>query len=658
MGVPLAHAVRALVLVISVATVAMSNACTAAGRTPSHQRAGAAAPPPLDLTGEWLATLTNSNVDDFKVYLTVTRDDAGRYDAYSREGALRAMMSWRQYALGRLLRKLPPRLAALRLDSLLVTDAGDSAVFRGVFRSQVLNVFRLAGSVRHDTIRAALRWDSAGAVVGQLLAVRTAARPVVRDYGAVARAVADTMAAYVFNPRVTRSPAWQGFFTELSHRFAGARDDLDAMLGFYALVPRLRTSHILLTHDPRLATMSVDSALARVSAPPESLVTLTFPVPGVARLYVRRWERVSSVVDRAFASIDSARVHTLMLDIRGNPGGDQSSLSPAAHFVRDSTYVGVLLGNRWYREHEAAPAPEQLPLLPRSSADDLLTTFRMLREQGIVVYLMPPRLPRFTGKVFLLINGGSGSASEPLAHMLKETGRATLVGERTPGAILAAVPHPLGQGWVLFLPEADYYAADGVRLEGRGVSPHVTVPWIDAYIAVADSLRPHYPYTAALLAAQGWLQSVTTQNRATRLPLAERWAREAVHMAPDSAFSVSILASALVAQQRWDAGFAIWDSLLTAVPERLHVRYQIGRFAALSGTRLGPGEIALREYLQAPRPRNGPSHALAHRYLGMILEKKGDPSAARHEYEIGLTLEPRNPELTAALRRLGNPQPD
>jgi hypothetical protein len=42
----------------------------------------------------------------------------------------------------------------------------------------------------------------------------------------------------------------------------------------------------------------------------------------------------------------------------------------------------------------------------------------------------------------------------------------------------------------------------------------------------------------------------------------------------------------------------------------------------------------------------------------MILEKKGDLSAARHEYEIGLTLEPRNSELTAALRRLGSPQPD
>jgi tetratricopeptide (TPR) repeat protein len=207
---------------------------------------------------------------------------------------------------------------------------------------------------------------------------------------------------------------------------------------------------------------------------------------------------------------------------------------------------------------------------------------------------------------------------------------------------------------VFTLPEADYYAADGVRLEGHGVSPHVSVPWIDAFIAVADSLRPRYPYAAALLAAQGALSNVTAENRDKRLPLAERFAREALRLAPDSAAPVNALSAALASQRHWAIGLALWDSLLAVSPGHLVVRYQVGRFAALSGERLESGEQSLRAYLAAPRPRNGPTHAFAHWYLGTILEKRGDRSAARREYESGLALEPGNADLKASLARLAS----
>src|SRR6185369_55096 len=54
------------------------------------------APAAPDLGGAWLATLSTNNVDDFQIYLTLARAGVGRYEAYSRQGALRAMISWRQ----------------------------------------------------------------------------------------------------------------------------------------------------------------------------------------------------------------------------------------------------------------------------------------------------------------------------------------------------------------------------------------------------------------------------------------------------------------------------------------------------------------------------------------------------------------------------------
>jgi hypothetical protein len=604
------------------------------------------------LAGEWLATFTTSNVSDFRVYVTIAPAGVDRYEGYSRPGALRQFISWRQYLAGRLLGKLPPHLAVVRLDSVTTESSGDSLAVRALLVSQMLGTMRVLGGVRGDTLRANLRFDASGASGGSLTAVRSEGRRPLRDYPSLGRSLSDTMAAYVFNPRLMRTPAWREFFGELSTRLTRAVDDADAMASFYALLPRLGTSHIDLTHDPRLASMSIDSALMRVSAPPESLVSLTYPAPGVALLSVRKWERVSAVVDDAFRRIESARVHTLIFDIRSNPGGDQTGLTAAGHLLSDSTYAGYLLGNRWYRDHESPPTLTEARSLPRSAEDDLLTTFHMLRSEGVVVGFIPPRAPRFSGKVYLLINGFAASASEPLAKLLKRTGRATLVGERTAGAILAAVPHHVGDGWVLALPEGDYYAADGVRLEGRGVEPDVKVPWRDALISIADSLRARDPYAAALIAAQGAAQSITRIEQQARGALAERWAREALRLGPDSIAPIAALASAFIIDQRWDMGFAVLDSLAARHASPLAVQYQIGRLSAMSGLRLDVGERSLRLYLAGQPPLGAASRATAFWRLGMVLEKQGDVARARQAYEAGLALEPANGNLIAALRSL------
>jgi hypothetical protein len=617
-------------------------------------QARAQTPAASDLSGDWLATVTTSNVAGFRVYLTAMQLGTNAYAAYSRPGALRPFMSWRQYWIGRVLGKLPPRLAAVRLDSMNLWRAGDSTLLRGVFTSQLLGTYQLYGSVRDDTLRATLRADSAGRVLGSIEAVRSPNREPVRDYAVIAQAIRDTMRAYVFDPRLMDTPGWRGFFDDISKRFALAHDDSDAMVAFYSQLPRLKTSHINLTYNPRIANMSVDSALARVSAPPESLVTLFFPAPGVAHLSVRRWHQVSDVIDSAFRRIVTMGTHTLVLDIRGNPGGDQSGVTTAGHLFRDSMYVGALLGNRWYRDHDGPPTVQQRRSLPHSAKDDLLATFHALREQGVVLGVVTPRQPQFTGKVFLLTNGGTGSASEPLAHLLKQTRRATLVGERTAGAILAAVPHPIGDGWVLVLPEADYYTAEGIRLEGRGVHPDVRTPWREALLAVADSLRAQYPYAAALVAVQGLTTNVQREEEAAKGEAAERWAREAMRLGPDSVAPIAAMAGAFILRRQWDKGFAVFDSLLARHKQPLAVHYQIGRLSAMSGARLDEGERSLREYVAAQPPPGAPSVATGYWRLGMILEKKGDRAGARRAYESGLALESRNANLLLALRQLAN----
>lgn len=179
------------------------------------------------------------------------------------------------------------------------------------------------------------------------------------------------------------------------------------------------------------------------------------------------------MIARAFTRLDSSQANTLIVDLRGNPGGDISAMSVAAHLFDAPTSLGVLLGNGWYRDHAGPLSAEQMAVLPQLDRDDVLALVSTMRREGSVRLRVIPSAPSFRGRVYVLVDRSTASAAEPLAAVLRETQRAVVIGERTAGAMLSALPHHVGSGWVLILPEADYYTAGGHRLEGTGVAPDI-----------------------------------------------------------------------------------------------------------------------------------------------------------------------------------------
>jgi carboxyl-terminal processing protease len=74
----------------------------------------------------------------------------------------------------------------------------------------------------------------------------------------------------------------------------------------------------------------------------------------------------------------------------------------------------------------------------------------------------------------VLINEGSRSAKEVFSHIIKKSKRGTLVGTTTAGHVLGTSPMALDDWAMLEIPMVDVIA-DGVRLEGKGVSPDIEV---------------------------------------------------------------------------------------------------------------------------------------------------------------------------------------
>lgn len=149
---------------------------------------------------------------------------------------------------------------------------------------------------------------------------------------------------------------------------------------------------------------------------------------------------------------------TLILDIRGNPGGDSSFwqnylvplliTEPLSYDIytlyRGGEYADLFLKAR-HLDQGLRPiaelAEEHLPNLPPES----LVMFSSFQKTSMQI--VPLGKLNFKGGIYLLVDGAVFSTSEGLAVFAKSSGFATVVGERTGGdglgiePILAVLPN-------------------------------------------------------------------------------------------------------------------------------------------------------------------------------------------------------------------------
>jgi hypothetical protein len=468
------------------------------------------------LAGVWRVSLreTNGVELDFRMTFAMTRRHPPAWEAYSREGAVgEALGRWRSVA-GSLLGKLPPHGALVYIDGGALDTDGPVRRLRGQLTSPFLGRRAFDGQLRDGVIRAELRRTGPGSLAGRIEATREGSQAPFRSYAGLAGQFEKAVRAFIFDPALPAQPRFAEFFGRFATRVRGASDDLDVVGAFQALVPSLQTSHIALIRNPTLASQSMAETLTGDAAVnPESHVQLNIPAPGVAHLRVFKWDRVGPVIDRAFDRLQARGTGVLMLDIRGNSGGDHSSMSALAHLVDQPVPIGTFAGRTWYESRAAAPASAGVPTL--TSESTVFQLLENLRRHGAVAARAVPRSPFYAGRVFVLVDRRTASASEPLAHALQVSRRATVVGERTAGSMLMALPYSLGDGWVATVPVADFVLPDGRRLEGRGVRPDVASPADRVFLAVADQIAATLPFDASTLRA-GSLEALKRPRDAER----------------------------------------------------------------------------------------------------------------------------------------------
>jgi carboxyl-terminal processing protease len=174
--------------------------------------------------------------------------------------------------------------------------------------------------------------------------------------------------------------------------------------------------------------------------------------PGGLAVGVIRFNVWMTAVDREFQkAIDEYRnASGIVIDLRGNPGGLAAMLMGiSGHFVKERKALGTMKTRDTELRFNANP--------------------RLVNAAG-------ERVEPFAGPVAILVDAMSGSASECFTGGMQGIGRARVFGQTSMGQALPALFNKLPNGDVLIHAYGDFVAADGTRLEGRGVIPDVPVP--------------------------------------------------------------------------------------------------------------------------------------------------------------------------------------
>lgn len=180
-------------------------------------------------------------------------------------------------------------------------------------------------------------------------------------------------------------------------------------------------------------------------------------------------------VEEKFAEIN-AKAEALILDLRGNGGGAVTNLQHfMSHLLPPRTEIGTMVSRRLAKAFAEATKGDATNGLEIAKWTD-----RRFRTSSL-------RTEPFKGKVAVLINRASASASEICAAALSEHKQAPLIGARSAGAVLVSRVVKLPEELEMKVPISDFYTWKFRRLEGNPLVPDHEVATRDTEACLAKA---------------------------------------------------------------------------------------------------------------------------------------------------------------------------
>jgi len=206
----------------------------------------------------------------------------------------------------------------------------------------------------------------------------------------------------------------------------------------------------------------------------------------------------AELADRAMADLKDTQ--GLIIDIRGNTGGNASALRLASYFGAGAAPAIILLSRPYLEKLGHPPTPAEIAAAPRvQGAYTDAAVFQAVGEKGggAAFWTQDVGEKRYRGPVVVLTGEDTGSAAEGFAWFMRLKTQARFIGEKTAGAFLGGQTFDLPDGWHVTLPVYGLWGPEGGDYGDKPVTPDaVVVP------KAADLCRGR---DRAMEAAMAWL---------------------------------------------------------------------------------------------------------------------------------------------------------
>lgn len=273
---------------------------------------------------------------------------------------------------------------------------------------------------------------------------------------------------------------WVGVRARFEADFAVAADTAEREAVITGMLDALGVSHSI------LITPELTSLIAGQADAPERFK------PSFHRHGSTLLARIPSFKVRSTRLADLQRLadamagaRQLVLDLRVNDGGAGSVVVElASMFLPPDTPV-LRVRDRVGNERAA---PFVVHAFRERENLDHERELAALRGQHAVEYrTKADALGRYGGEVVVLLDRTCYSCGEVFVQCMKEFSNATVVGQPSPGFVVAADEYVLSDGYRVILPFAEMRSGKDAVIEGVGVSPHVMFDIAD--LTDADILR-------------------------------------------------------------------------------------------------------------------------------------------------------------------------
>jgi hypothetical protein len=417
------------------------------------------------IEGKWLVKL---NSDDSGAMNTILyfETDKNSFEAWTREGADKDLFGFWRSTLARIFTDDFKKGSLIRVTDGRISQKEDTLALSGIFQSASGDYY-LNGQIFNDQLTAVLKnskKETKGTIRGEK---NSEISYPVDNYPQIVSEALNIAKGNIYNRDEIKTEKWNDFEKTMKKKSIKFKDDVELVFAFYYYASKLPFSHFNLTRIE-------DDTTQEAHAKSNQNLFLEEKSANTVLLTIKSFGGTAAEVDSVFSVILGNGYKNLIVDLRNNTGGTVEAGLTFASKVLDTTLTGgYFLTQKWFNDNEKNPDKTQLDKFPVfSEANYDLIIEGIHNQKGLLLKVKPSEIT-YNGNLYVITNERTASTSEPIVHGLKASGRAVIIGKTTAGAMLNAERFDLKSDFSVFVPTADYYTIDGLRIDQNGVEPNI-----------------------------------------------------------------------------------------------------------------------------------------------------------------------------------------